>query len=850
VGVAFSVWLAVQTACTGAPAQQPYEADARTGVLLHLDGDANDAGGAENHGKVQGDAAWAEGKFGGALALDGRGGVVIPGSGTTYVGDSSWTVECWFRPEPQQPLHAVLVGSGWGYERDWSLRISNMKHLAAVFSCGSRSAVVSSSDVAATLFDGQWHHAAAVLDRRRGGEVRLYLDGKRIPCERPAFCGPIVFDDQRMGIVVGAMTPWGIGKDGYRGRIDEVRISNIVRPPFDVNEPLPEDVARQLAPRPAMPVDDAMAHGPLALSPERTLIVLPDRRPAEGNFEAARELQRWLRAARGVEQGFEIVQEAKVDSIAGKSVVALGWSQWIDEKELSPLPPFAFLLRRRANVVVIAGAQSTGTYLGTMRFLDEICGVRFYMPTDLFTSAPKPEPAVPEGYAVRVVPFVRSGLMTGIGGIPGDGGWTTRNAASRRLGGTHQHSMYAVFPPERFAEDRPEIYPELDGRRYIPASGNDQRWQPCLSAPTLVDAAEDSAVRYFRKEPQADYLAFCVQDANVVCQCERCRAEYEKHKAGGAEVPEHEARGFSTLYWRFIDSLARRLQEKTPGKKIVAMVYGPARFPPQKPLPPNVVLFTNFHIAEMDADRILAPDPATGVSRLDHVLGQCSFYGNHDWYHGNGFLMPRIYSGYWSRFMRRLAERVEGAYMHVEAYPNWGLDGPKLYIAAQLWSDPRADVDRLLRRFCDDMFGPAADPMREYFTTLEKLWVTLDNVKGPERKLFRWDRQFTIDVDDRAVVARLRELLDRASAAATTDHQRQRIALFSKTFAVPETLYRFAAAEKIPQSDVDAFRARVDKEILPDPMTLYGAGPKPDDLRKNIESALQSVTNQGKKTLK
>jgi hypothetical protein len=401
--------------------------------------------------------------------------------------------------------------------------------------------------------------------------------------------------------------------------------------------------------------------------------------------------------------------------------------------------------------------------------------------------------------------------------------------------------MHAMFPPDRYGESHPQIYPILDGRRYIPASAADQRWQPCLSEPTLVDVAEDSAIRYFRRNPQMDYVAFSVQDGHTVCQCPSCQAEYDKQRgeAGEAVDPrEAEARGFSRLYWRFLRELAERLAKKTPGKQLVGLVYGPARFPPDEKMPPNVVLFTNFHIAELEADRILTPHPETGISRLDYVTRRCSFYGNHDWYHGNGFLMPRIYSGYWSQFMRALADRVDGAAMHAEAYANWGLDGPKYYIVGRLWWEPRLEVDRLLRQFCDDMFGPAAEPMADYFTSLEKLWITLDNVKGPERKLFQWSRQFTADADDLAVIRRCRELLDAAMSAAETEPQRQRIALFSKTFVVPETLYRFAAADRVAAAEIEAFRAHVEREILPDPMTFYGAGSAPDTLRKNIDAAL------------
>jgi len=827
-------------------AESPHQPDDATALLLHLDGDSHDAGGAENHAEVKGNVAWVPGKLGRALSLDGTGGLVIPGSGTTYVGENSWTAECWFRPDKEQPAHAVLLSGGWGHERHWFVRLSG-KTLAAGFSAGSRSGTVTSPDMSETLFDGDWHHVAAVLDRGRHGQVRLYLDGIRLAPERLAFCPPITFDRQRMGIAIGAITPWNMGKGGFRGAIDEVRVSSVVRPPYACDEPLPEPALQRLKPRAPLPPDRTMAAGPLELTPGDTLLVLPEQYVGQGNFDAAAELQRWLRAGAGVEQGFDVVREEDLESIRAKKIIALGRTQWVADDLVRGLSPAGYVLRRDANLVIVAGRTSQGTYHGAVRLLDEVCGVRFYMPTGLFTSDPRPAPAVPELLDRRSDPFVQSAMMTGILSIPGDGGWSKRNGVGRRLGGTHQHSMYAMFPPSRYEKTHPEIYPIIDGKRHVPRDANDQGWQPCLSASGLVDAAEDSALRYFRRNPQAEYVAFSVQDGHAVCQCDACRAEYARHKTPGAEPREYQAAGFSRLYWRFVGSLAERLEKRLSGKRVVALVYGPARFPPEDRLPENVILFTNFHVAELDADRILAPDPATGVSRLDYVLRRCSFYGNHDWYHGRGFLMPRIYSGYWSRFMRHLADHVEGAYMHAEAYPNWGLDGPKLYIAARLWWASRLDAGALLNEFCRDMFGPAAEPMRDYFAGLEQLWITLDNQKGPERKLFRWDRQFLADADDLAAVRRCRDLLTRAESLAQTTPQRRRIALFSKTFRLPETLYRFAAAETVTQDDLTAFWQHVDREILPDPLTLHGAGQNPAELRGQIERAVGWTTDGGKK---
>jgi len=842
-------WSSVVSWLAGAVVAEdhPSAPDAQTGLLLHLDGDAGDASGAENHGRIQGPVTWEEGRFGKSLRLDGRGGVVIDGSGATHVGDRSWTVECWFRPLKEQLPNAVLVASGWGYERMWYLQIGEGGRLVASFSGGHFSGAVRSEDVSATLFDGAWHHAAAVLDRQRGGEVRLYLDGKRLAAQTPACCPPILFDEERMGIVIGNIAPWYLGKDGYRGEIDEVRISACVRPAYTLAADSPPPPASLWSQRVAPALDPALSGSPLTLQPQTTRIALPALHPARGNFQAAEELQRWLRKGSGTTGGFEIVNEAAMESSQGQVILALGRTGWTDPAELDRLSPDGFIVRRQANVICIAGSTSSGTYHGAMRFLDDICGVRFYLPTDLFTSSPNGAAEIPTALDLRSDPFVRSGMISGLADVPGDGGWWRRNAAVRRRGGTHQHNMFTLFDPARYAATYPEIYPFLDGRRHIPADHLDQAWQPCLSADRLVEVAEDSAVRYFRRQPSAAYVACSVQDGHAVCQCEVCSGVYAKHQTGGLSRAQAETHGFSELYYAFIRRLALRLQEQAPGKQLVALVYGPARIPPQEKMPPNVVLFTNFHIAELDADRILETDPATGLSPLDYVLRRCNSFGNHDWYQGNGFLIPRIYSGYWSRFLRHLAERVETAYMYAEAYPNWGLDGPKLYILMRLWWDPRQDVGLLLRQFCHDMFGPAAEPMREYFTALEQLWVTLDNVKGPERKLFVWSRQFTADDDDLAVVRRCRELLRQAADRAATDPQKQRIALFAKTFDVPATLYEFTAAARVPRQDVQAFLQRVEQHVLTDPLTFYGAGPTNDDLRKRIQAACDTATAGGKR---
>ncbi len=104
-------------------------------------------------------------------------------------------------------------------------------------------------------------------------------------------------------------------------------------------------------------------------------------------------------------------------------------------------------------------------------------------------------------------------------------------------------------------------------------------------------------------------------------------------------------------------------------------------------------------------------------------------------------------------------------------------------------------------------------------------------------------------MEDPAVVRRCRRLLEQAAEQAATDPQRQRIALFAKTFDVPATLYEFTAAERIPRAGMNGFRQRVEQHVLPDPLTCYGAGSQPAGLRKQIQAACDAATAGGKRII-
>ena len=180
-------------------------------------------------------------------------------------------------------------------------------------------------------------------------------------------------------------------------------------------------------------------------------------------------------------------------------------------------------------------------------------------------------------------------------------------------------------------------------------------------------------------------------------------------------------------------------------------------------------------------------------------------------------------------------------YTHTEGYPNWGLDGPKLYIHGRIHWDPDVDVRLIWRQFADDMFGPAAGPMHEYFATLEELWISLNN--DVERKLNRWPTQFNTRPAQRQTILDCRVLLDRAADLAETHQQKQRIGLFSKTFKLSEYLFRMATKKEVTQAEVDEVLKYTKTVIMPDPMTVYRQS-NPQDAYDRIERAVWTLASQ------
>jgi hypothetical protein len=271
------------------------------------------------------------------------------------------------------------------------------------------------------------------------------------------------------------------------------------------------------------------------------------------------------------------------------------------------------------------------------------------------------------------------------------------------------------------------------------------------------------------------------------------------------------------------------------------MAYSEVREAPPFELRKNVVVFMNIHVSDLLVNGYLAKG-ADGAAPIDAWLKAAKVMGNHEWAEGMMFFIPRIYPKLEQQFMRYCREHGgDMVFQHAEEYPHWGLDGPKPYFSARLWWNPDTDVDALWKQFCGDMFGDAAEPMCEYFTTLERLWITLNGKS--KRKLRKWDNQFLTDTEDRKAIQQCRTLLDQARELAKANEEKQRIELFSKSFRLSEYLFELAAAPKGDPAKVEDVKRYARETLLPDPMTFYRRG-KGEAFLDYLDHALGAVSRK------
>ena len=177
---------------------------------------AGDVTGNGNDGTLQGDPTWAVGQIGGALELDGD-DYIECGTSSMFNITEQITLAAWVKPDAgfSYPDWSGIIMRGGPNIDTFAFYYNGTTHLLGFKTTGTSPAWMSIA--AEGLFDGQWHHVAAVYD---GAVKTVYLDGE--PLGTADSTGSIETGDGRL--LLGAGRDFSPPTHYLVGGIDDARV--------------------------------------------------------------------------------------------------------------------------------------------------------------------------------------------------------------------------------------------------------------------------------------------------------------------------------------------------------------------------------------------------------------------------------------------------------------------------------------------------------------------------------------------------------------------------------------------------------------------------------------------------
>lgn len=463
------------------------------------------------------------------------------------------------------------------------------------------------------------------------------------------------------------------------------------------------------------------------------------------------------------------------------------------------------------------------TCYAVYHFLERHANVRWYLPTELGLCCPSAKTLQVSGTDVRRSPSMKHRDAYLTCPMPADlCGDTVKqptppaNLAWReqyifglrhRLGGTlayaANHSLYgyyARFWKEKDAKPGPgfeSYHPEFFAQGY-----EGQPPQMCYTCPGLVKQVIQDARDYFDGKglkPGAvaagDFFAIVPMDNSSYCKCPKCV------EVVGDKKPAVRGKGMftndsaSNCVFGFINEVAKEIKKSHPQKRIASLAYASYAFPPSDvKLESNVWIKFCLHARNLYSPAIQDTDRAV----IDAWAAESKERPKLLWLYycfpsliGATSSNTRCFPGFFAHTvveeMRAYREANIGGIFYEPSYLAHGQRSPlfdqlEFYVTWKLADDPTLDGNAMIEEFFDRYYGSAAKPMKVFYELVEQVYANPNNYP----LIFRQGHSHQTEeaawknLGTQSRMDQLGWIMEQARAAAKTDIEKQRVALFDK----------------------------------------------------------------------
>jgi len=194
-----------------------------------------------------------------------------------------------------------------------------------------------------------------------------------------------------------------------------------------------------------------------------------------------------------------------------------------------------------------------------------------------------------------------------------------------------------LFHPTKFLESNPEFYPLQGGGRARPIDPvTFVAWQPCFTAPKIVETMAPHVAQFFRgTRPRTSTISLGVNDNGGHCECESCLELDGDQKTPGGLANRGES------YYRFCNGLAAAVHRQLPDHKELRfglLAYSHVSVPPQQRLHRSLIPF-------ITRDRMVWADADTrrrGHAEDERWREKANAIGWYDYIYGRHYSVPRV----------------------------------------------------------------------------------------------------------------------------------------------------------------------------------------------------------------
>ena len=379
---------------------------------------------------------------------------------------------------------------------------------------------------------------------------------------------------------------------------------------------------------------------------------------------------------------------------------------------------------------------------------------------------------------------------------------------------------------QKFLKENPEWFAmQADGSRYF--DPNWERPRLCKSNPALIEAIIQEKLKELQRNPDQTSTCLMTNDGGKTgfCMCEACKAmdppegrptniwTYD-HASGRTSRFDYVSLTDRMLH--FYNAIAGKVSQAYPDVLFTGQAYSVYAAPPlREKLHPKIVIRFVHSTEHYTSDELRAQ----GMADWDAWANAARMI----YYRPNSLLWGRN-EGTVGLYVHKLAED----FRHIahnkcvgtdfdSCMHHWATQGLNYYILARLHWNPDLDVDAVIDDYCRSGFGPAAGPIKRYFTRIEQLTNAGAAVTQAQRDGARPD---VTEPYTQQVVGELRELLDEADKAADNTEVRQRISFlrlgldFTELQAKIYRLLKLDAEKRLSAAEQTQARRLLDEKWL------------------------------------